>query len=386
MIGKLILAAAAALALTGCAGHHAAVESPPPDFEHRIAGLMASEHVNGMAVALIDDGKVGYVHAFGARNEAGDPLGTDTVMYGASLTKTAFAYLVAQLAAEGAIDLDTPIDHYLPRPLPDYAGEEDAYAPWQDLAGDERWRKLTPRILLNHGSGFANFYWLEDNEKLQFHFDPGTRFAYSGDGIILLQFVLERGLGLDVQREMDKRIFAPFGMTRSSLIWRDDFRSDLADGWTIDGKAVPHDDRSRVRAAGSLDTTIADMARLAAGMMSGPASLRDELFRPQLPIRSERQFPTLLPDAPADRQTPGIAAGLGTVTFSGPQGRGFFKGGHDDSTGNMLVCLERGARCIVLLGNDVRAERIYPRIVALALGDTGMPWRWEYGREPELSE
>jgi len=38
-------------------------------------------------------------------------------------------------------------------------------------------------------------------------FDPGTRYAYSGDGIILLQFVLERGLGLDVRAEMQRRVF-----------------------------------------------------------------------------------------------------------------------------------------------------------------------------------
>jgi CubicO group peptidase (beta-lactamase class C family) len=37
---------------------------------------------------VIDDGRVAYVQAYGARNAKGDPLQTDTVMYGASLTKT----------------------------------------------------------------------------------------------------------------------------------------------------------------------------------------------------------------------------------------------------------------------------------------------------------
>jgi len=51
-----------------------------------------------MAVAVIDHGKVGYVHAYGIRNTKGDPLTIDTVMYGASLTKTVFAYTVMQLS------------------------------------------------------------------------------------------------------------------------------------------------------------------------------------------------------------------------------------------------------------------------------------------------
>jgi CubicO group peptidase (beta-lactamase class C family) len=355
-------------------------ELPPADrLDSEIPRLMAQAGVRGLAVAVTEGGEVRYVRTFGERNEAGDPLTDETVMYGASLTKSAFAYLVAQLAAEGKIGLDTSIAEYLPRPLPDYADAEDKYAAWQHLAGDERWRKLTPRILLNHASGFANFYWLESDERLQFHFEPGTRYSYSGDGIILLQFVLEVGLGLDLEKEMERRVFGPFGMDRSSLIWRDDFRANLADGWTEDGKPVPHDERSSVRAAGSLDTTISDMAKFSAGVMGGPEKLWQEMARPQLTIRSASQFPTLQPDAPAGEQVPGLSAGLGVVTFQGPQGPGFFKGGHNEWTGNTWVCLERGHRCVLLLGNDVRAERIYPQVVQLVLGDTGMPWRWEYG-------
>ena len=77
-------------------------------------------------------------------------------MYGASLTKAVFAYTVMQLVEEGRIDLDRPIADYLPKPLPEY-GNLDAYGNWGDLAGDERWRRITPRILLTHSAGFANF-------------------------------------------------------------------------------------------------------------------------------------------------------------------------------------------------------------------------------------
>ena len=45
-------------------------------------------------------------------------------------------------------------------------------------------------------------------------------------------------------------------------MWRSDFATNLADGWDMQGKPEPHDERSRVRAAGSMDTTISDFARL----------------------------------------------------------------------------------------------------------------------------
>ncbi len=346
-----------------------------------VAPGMAETGSQGLAIAVIDDGDVTLVKAWGRRNAAGDPLTADTVMYGASLTKAMFAYFVAQLADEGRIDLDASIATYLPKPLPDYADAQDAYAPWQHLAGDEHWRKLTPRILLNHGSGFANFSWLNPDKRLQFHFEPGTRYGYSGDGIMLLQFMIERGLGLNVEDEMQRRFFKPLGMANTSLKWQPHFAANLADGWTADGTVEPHDERSRVRAAGSMDTTIADLAKLVAALMRGDGlsvKARAAMVAPQLSIRTPQQFPTLLPEVDPP-PFPALSAGLGVISFTGPQGRGFQKGGHNDSTGNMMVCLEKGRRCVLILSNDVRSERLFPRIVKTVLGDTGFPWAWEYG-------
>jgi len=62
----------------------------------------------GLALAVIDHGKAGDVQAYGIRNAKGDPLTKDTVMYGASLTKTVFAYTVMQLVDPGKLNLDTP--------------------------------------------------------------------------------------------------------------------------------------------------------------------------------------------------------------------------------------------------------------------------------------
>lgn len=364
----------ACLLLAGCAA------APPASIpsEHEVRRLMAREHVQGLALAVIDRGEVVSVTAYGKRNvERGLPLTPQTVMYGASLTKAAFAYMLLQLVDEGKLDLDAPLPALLPKPLPAYDK-----APWDfsALANDVRWRRLTPRILLTHASGFANFRWLEPDRKLRFHFDPGTRYAYSGEGFYILQLVVERGLGLDTGQEMQRRVFDRFGMRNTSMQWRPDFAANLADGYTLEGRMEPHDERSRPSAAGSMDTTIEDQARLWAGIMRGEglsAASRAMMVSGQLPIRSAGQFPTLTAGAAAWPQS--LAAGLGVVRFVDRSGPAWFKGGHNDSTGNMVLCLETGRRCVVMLANDVRAERIYPELARRVLGATDMPWQWEYG-------
>ena len=262
MTRRMLLLAFLTCLLSGCAATPPA--RSPSDTEVR--RLMQREKLQGLALAVIDDGKVESVRSWGWRNaEKGLPLQTDTIMYGASLTKAAFAYMLLQLIDEGKLDLDAPLERLLPRPLPDYRKPFD----YADLAGDERWRKLTPRILLTHSAGFANFRWLEPDKKLRFHFDPGARYAYSGEGFYLLQLILEQGLGLDTNAEMQRRVFDRFGMRNTGMKWRPDFAANLADGYDENGKMAPHDERSNVRAAGSMDTSIEDQARLWAGIVRG---------------------------------------------------------------------------------------------------------------------
>ncbi len=341
---------------------------------------MAETGAKGLTIAVIENGRVRSVQAFGLRNAKGEPLTPDTVMYGASLTKMLFATLVMQLVDEGKIDLDKPLASYLSKPLPEY-GNVEKYGNWGDLASDPRWQKITARHALTHSTGFANFAWLEPDKKLRIHFEPGSRYAYSGSGIMLLQFAVEQGLGLDVETELERRFFRPLGMHRTSLQWRPDFASNLADGWTAEGEVLPHDERSMVRAAGSMDTTISDFAKFGAALSGGKllsSKSRGAMIHGWLPITTKQQFPTLLPEAPHEQRFPNVSAGLGVVTFQGPQGPGWYKGGHDDGTANTFVCVERTRRCVLVLSNDVRSEAAFPAIVRSALGETSVPYRWEY--------
>lgn len=341
---------------------------------------MRATGAKGLAIAVIDRGRVVSVQAFGARNAKGDPLTTETVMYGASLTKLVFSYWVMMLVDEGKIDLDRPIAAMLPRPLPDY-GNVESHGNWGDLKDDPRWRTITPRMVLNHATGFANFSFLEPDGKLRIHFDPGSRYGYSGEGMILLQFALERGLGIDVEVEMQRRLFRPLGMSRTGLVWQPAWRANLADGWTLEGRVEPHDQRERVRVAGSMDTTVADLAKLTAAMARGwglSKRARAEWTRGTLPVTIRSQFPTLQAEAPAGAR-PALRAAAGPVVYDGPQGPGWYRGGHNDSTGNAMVCVARGQRCVLILANDVRAEAAFARLTRVALGETGTPWRWAFG-------
>jgi len=354
-----------------------------------VGKIMTRTHANGMAVAVIDHGKTIYVNSYGIRNAKGDPLTTDTVMYGASLTKTVFAYTVMQLVDQGKLKLDTPLVADLDNPLPTYGPDPvfpDKYGPYKDLADDLRWQKITPRMCLTHSTGFSNFWFIEPDQKLHIHFDPGTRFGYSGEGFILLQFVIEhgrkaQGLGLDVG-DLTKANFDRLGMSRTSLVWHNGQDPNVADGWNDQGQPQPHDKRSKVRAAGSMNTTITDLSKFTAALVRGDglsAASRAEITKPVLHIGTANLFPLFLPDVPPAQQRKDLYSGLGVILFNGPQGHGFYKGGHDGQTANTMVCIEASQRCVLILSNDVRSEAGFAELVKFILGDTGVPYDWEYG-------
>lgn len=72
-------------------------------------------------------------------------------------------------------------------PLPRY-GNLDSYGNWEDLASEERWKLILPRMALNHFAGFANLAFLEPDGRLRIHFHLGPRYASSGEGMMLLQY------------------------------------------------------------------------------------------------------------------------------------------------------------------------------------------------------
>ena len=177
-------------------------------------------------------------------------------------------------------------------------------------------------------------------------------------------------------------------MARTSLTFRNGQDPNVADGWNDQGQPQPRDKRSKVRAAGSMNTTIGDFSRFVAALVRGDGlspTARAEITRPFLHISTKNQFSPFLPALPADQQRPDLYSGLDVVTFNGPGGKGFYKGGHDGQTANSMVCLEKSQRCVLVLSNDVRAEAGFAELVKFILGDTGVPYDWEDGDRPGKS-
>jgi CubicO group peptidase (beta-lactamase class C family) len=255
------------------------------EIDATVTRLMRAAGVMGVGLALLNGGGPVYVKAYGVRDVAKNvPLTTDSVMTAASLSKSTFAYLVMQLVDDHVIDLDTPIERYLSKSLPEYDG-------YESLAGDARYKTITARMLLDHTSGFANLRALEPAGRIQIRFEPGTRYAYSGQGFQFLQLVVESATKTPLEQLMRERIFAPIGMTRTSMTWQEHFENDFANGYDEYGRSLGPQRRQRADAAGSMQTTIADIARLIAAASAGKRlrpQTRELMFTPQVPINSRR--------------------------------------------------------------------------------------------------
>ena len=350
-------------------------------FEAKVQQKMADHQLPGLAVAHIKAGEVVYSNTFGFREvESETRLDQNTVMYGASLTKFMFATFVMQLVNEGKIDLDVSIAQLLPKPLPEY----ERFA---DLEGDERWKQLTLRILLSHLTGFPNFRFFpptgefDPDGKLEFLFDPGYRYGYSGEGYYIAQLVIEEALNIKTRDQFYSRFFEPLGMTRTDLIWQDRFRPNFAQGYTAEGVNEGHNMQSNARAAGSMDTTLSDYSAWVAAYIHGDlldAETREEQLTAVMSITSRHQFPPWDTTPGSAHKTVGLGAGVGIKVFNGLKGPGFFHGGHNEKTDNLLLCLVETQECVIFLMNTAKGHLVFPQLVNELLGDTGLPWSWHF--------
>src|SRR5580698_2901106 len=235
----------------------------PAEIDATVTRLMKAAEVPGVGIAIFNNKKIAYLKTYGLRDtEKNLPLTPDSVMTAASLSKSALAVVVMQLVQDGVIDLDKPVYQYLPKPLPEYER-------YSDLAGDPRYKLITMRMLLDHTSGFPNLRAFTGDHKLNINFTPGSRFAYSGEGIELAQLVVETVTKKTLNALMRERLFVPDDMTRSSMVWEERFDSDYANGYDEYGRSLGPERRKTADAAGSMQTTVHDYANFLAALMQG---------------------------------------------------------------------------------------------------------------------
>jgi CubicO group peptidase (beta-lactamase class C family) len=334
--------------------------------------LMKDANVTGVGIAVFHDGKITYLKTYGQSDtEKGLALTPDTVMPAASMTKAAFATEVMQLVQKGILDLDVPIQRYLPKPLLEY----EKYA---DLQGDDRYKNLTLRMLLSHTSGFPNFRWFEDDKKLKIHFEPGTRYAYSGEGYQLAQLVVETVTGKSLTLLMEEDLFGPLGMTRTSMIWEPRFESDFANGYDEHGKSLGPQKRSKPGAAGFMQTTLHDYATFLSAVMHYQVLTQKtsaEMFKPQVMIHSAHQFPSLAPETTTAHDAIKLSAGLGWGLYTSPYGNAFFKGGYDEGWRHQGICFSNGDGLLIMT-NSSNGDQIFKPLFGSILGNTSYPFDW----------
>jgi CubicO group peptidase (beta-lactamase class C family) len=336
---------------------------------------MQAARVTGAGIAIFNRGQIVYLKAYGFRDtEKHLPLTPDSILTAASLSKSAFATMVMTLVHDGIIDLDKPVYEYLPKPLPEYPR-------YSDLSGDPRYKQITTRMLLDHTSGFPNWRRFMPDKKLRIYFTPGSRFAYSGEGIALAQMVVETVTHQDDAQLMDARLFQPLGMSRTSMVWQTRFETDFANGYDEQGKSLGPERRQKADAAGGMQTTLHDYARLVQAVLSGkipdPRS-RELMLSPQIQIFSAHEFPSLDTEtnAAADRAIR-LSYGLGWGLFWTPYGKAFFKEGHDEGWRHYVVCFDQPKSGILIMTNSSNGEDIYDPLLRTLLRDTFTPLSWE---------
>jgi D-alanyl-D-alanine carboxypeptidase len=175
-----------------------------------VSQILSSTKVPSASIAVVKDGRIAYLQAYGQARLAPPMEATPQMQYSiGSISKQFTAAAVLLLAQDGKLTLDDPVSKYLP-----------------DLT---RAGEVTIRMLLSHTSGYQDF-WPEDYvmtsmmvpttaqhildvwAKRPLDFDPGTQWQYSNTNYVIAGRIVEQVSGMPLIDLLKKRIFLPLGM------------------------------------------------------------------------------------------------------------------------------------------------------------------------------
>ncbi|MCJ8166180.1 beta-lactamase family protein [Pontibacter sp. E15-1] len=349
--------------------------------DQKIQQLMEAAEVQGMAVTVFNKNSPVYKKAFGYRRlDTKEPIRTGTNFYGASLSKAVFAVLVMKMVEEGVLDLDKPLQDYLPKPIYTYTPATKWHDDFSDLKEDTRYQKITARMALAHTTGFPNWRWFEPDQKLRVKFEPGTRYSYSGEGMVYLQVVLEKITGKPLEELVQEKVFGPAGMKQSAYTWQPRFEKEYALGHKTSGELYQKDKDNEARSASTLETTLDDytlfMEAVLRHKILKPATTA-AMFSPQIRIRSSQQFGPLSQRDTTANDAIALSYGLGWGLLTSPYGTGAFKEGHGDGFQHYSIIFPEQGTGILILSNSDNAESVFKELLETAIGDTYTPWYWE---------
>ena len=284
-----------AFVLVAFAGHLAA--QLPPATTARIDAIarqaLADSGAPSVSVALVADGRIAYVNAYG-KARLPDTAALPDMRYSiGSVSKQFMAAAILMLAEEGKLSLNDKVGRYLP-----------------DLT---RANEITIRQLLTHTSGYQDYYPLDyvapfmqkpvtADEILKtwagkaLDFDPGTRWQYSNTNYVAAGRILERVTGKPLWAFLEARIFGPLGMTSVIDLDKTPLDSSDAAGFTRfgPGPARPANPEARgwLFAAGELAMTARDLARWDISLIDHKLLKPASLDAMMTPVRLANGAPT----------------------------------------------------------------------------------------------
>jgi CubicO group peptidase (beta-lactamase class C family) len=178
-----------------------------------IEAQMQKHALPGVAIAIIDGDQVVYTQGYGFADHS-QPMTPQTQMFIGSQSKSFTALAIAQLADQGLIDLDAPVQ---------------AYIPWFRVADGEAIEKITIRHLLNHSSGLSDAGFpvvLSNNTTLEesvralasasLTAPVGSTFQYFNMGYSVLAYLVEVTSGQSYADYLQDHILTPVGMGNST--------------------------------------------------------------------------------------------------------------------------------------------------------------------------
>lgn len=356
------------------------------ELDSRLQSLVDTAKVTGFAISIFNQDSVKFQKTFGYSNyDLRDSLTVDHVFYGASLSKAVFGYVVAQLAHEGIINLDKPLQDYLNVPIPEMPFEKE-WRGFKNLADDERYKEITARMCLSHTTGLPNWRWISrtgvftPEGKIHFYFDPGSAYSYSGEGMMLLQYVIEKITGTGLEQLARERVFDPLHMEMTSYIHQQHFENNYCWGHTKQQDVIKKDISDEAGAAGSMSTTLKEYSRFMEHILSlesDNSPVTTYMFQPNIRIRSKKQFGELSLEQTTENDEISLSYGLGWGIFSTPHGPGYFKEGHGEGFQHYSVIFPKKDLGILLMSNSDNAESIFKEVLEIGIRDRYTPWFWE---------
>ncbi len=312
------------------------------DNEAKIEKWLKENKVPTLGIGIIENGKLNQIKVFGELS-SGISAPYNTIFNVASVTKPVTALVALKLVEQGQLDLDEPLYKYWTDP---------------DIAKDPRHKKLTVRLVLSHQTGFKNWRWLSDDEKLGFDFDPATAYQYSGEGYEYLRKALENKFKKSLQQLAEELIFSPLKMSDTRYIWDKNVdNSRYALNFDQNGKAYETVKNATPNSADDLLTTIEDYGNLLVSIMNRN-------------LISEKTFKEMA--TPQTASEKGKHFGLGFEIYDFGNGEyALAHGGADFGVRAIVFILPKTKQGLLIFTNSDTGGNLYETLVKHYLGKYG---------------